>query len=722
MADISLKIKSDFAQAEKDFKSLNMTTQNVSKSMEKFRSEFKTGQIDKFIERNKLNASAIRATQGPLASVTAETKGLQREIETLIKRGLSPESAEIKKLQGEYIRSRSELEKLNASKKKTNSSFREGIVAIAKYAAAYVSFRAVTGVVKNLTQGLAEQGDVLAKTSRQMGLTVEGLQELRFAADRSGVSAGNFDKSMQKLNKAVGEARAGTGTLTTLLNKTNPVLLQQVQAAGSTEEAFSLLADELNRMPSAADRAALATAAFGRSGMGIITMAEGGSEAIAALREEARKYGDIISTETALKSEKFIDAQTNMKAALKGVAVEMGAPLLTPLTNAMQGFADWAATGDNLKNALLTIGYVLAGATSGIIAFTVATKGALVINTLTMAIKAMTVAMAANPLTAIAVLISAVLVPGIIWLAKNWDLAKFKIMDFAQTGKIMLMEFGKTIFDGVMKPINAMLNQLSKIPKVGDQFKGLQENLGKYSELNTRAIEIEKQRQLQSRSAFEASQAQLDKEVEMSEMRVQNAMDTGAKLEEIENNIRANVEGNAKAMTKARIQFAQDALSTTSAMLTDLQTVFQNAGKESRGLAIALKAIAIAEAGINSYLAYTKALTAYLPPFNKIVAGITLAAGLAKQAAIASTPIPSAQTGLSNYRVPETRGTRNDGAAIMAQGGETVSVTPRGEDASQTTDIRIQIEEETIFRVVQRGIRTGKINVSNRNLGAGVFV
>jgi hypothetical protein len=166
-------------------------------------------------------------------------------------------------------------------------------------------------------------------------------------------------------------------------------------------------------------------------------------------------------------------------------------------------------------------------------------------------------------------------------------------------------------------------------------------------------------------------------------------------------------------------------LSTASDMVADLQTVFRNAGAESRGLALLFKGLAIAQATISSYTAFAAVLEnkylAALYPANMIAAGLTLAAGLAKVAAIATTPIPSAETGISNYTVPDIRSNQRDGAAVMASAGESVTVSPRGEEAGLTQQINMQIGEDVIFRVVRKGIATGKIDISNRNIGKGVF-
>ena len=202
-----------------------------------------------------------------------------------------------------------------------------------------------------MTKGLidlAKQGDEIAKTSRQIGLGAEALQELRFAADRQGVSSEILTKSLKLLNRNVGDLRAGTGTLTTFLNKTNPALAKQLKNVTSSEQAFELLVGEIEKLPDQMDKAALAQAAFGRGGQDIIKIAEVGTEGIAALREEARKYGDIITEKAAKGSEKFVDAMTNARAALRGLRNQGLAPLIEKLTPFIQKFADWVAANKEL--------------------------------------------------------------------------------------------------------------------------------------------------------------------------------------------------------------------------------------------------------------------------------------------------------------------------------------------------------------------------------------
>lgn len=197
-----------------------------------------------------------------------------------------------------------------------------------------------TGLAARTVNNIASIGDEAAKTGRQIGTTAETLQELRFAADRQGVSSEVLTKSLQLLNRNVGDLKAGQGTLTTMLKRTNPALAEQLKNVQTNEEAFNIFIKEINKLPSQMEKAALAQAAFGRGGQEILKIAEAGTAGIKDLREEARKYGNIVSDEAAAKSEKYVDALTNLKAAAKGTAVSLVTDLVPGLTKVFQSTAD----------------------------------------------------------------------------------------------------------------------------------------------------------------------------------------------------------------------------------------------------------------------------------------------------------------------------------------------------------------------------------------------
>lgn len=122
----------------------------------------------------------------------------------------------------------------------------------------------IAGLGKIVTD-FATGADETSKFARQVGLSTEALQEYQYAADRQGVSQQVFNASLVAFSKRLGELRAGTGGLHTMLKKVNPAFAEQLKNAESTEEAFGLMMKALSNIEDPQRRAALAAAAFSRS-------------------------------------------------------------------------------------------------------------------------------------------------------------------------------------------------------------------------------------------------------------------------------------------------------------------------------------------------------------------------------------------------------------------------------------------------------------------------
>lgn len=199
--------------------------------------------------------------------------------------------------------------------------------------------------------------DEIAKTADFAGIGVEALQEYRFAFDRAGVSQEKTDKGLIKLGKTIGELRAGSGTLFTILQKTNTEFLQQLVAAENAEEAFDLLINKLATTENHMDRAALSAAAFGRTGQLMANALKDGIEPFNALIARARELGFVLDEETVRKGEVAKDVFTDIGAVMKGLALSIGGDALPAILELSQGFLAWSmANRDLLKQNL--VGFV----------------------------------------------------------------------------------------------------------------------------------------------------------------------------------------------------------------------------------------------------------------------------------------------------------------------------------------------------------------------------
>lgn len=122
-AKINLRVTSDFAQASADLREFGKLTEQERKRVEKFQQAFDGQSIDKFTDRNRRAAAAVTATQGKLAGLQTEYKGLQREIQRLIRKGLDPQDEALKPLITRYQQLEREIEDTSQASSKSASRF-----------------------------------------------------------------------------------------------------------------------------------------------------------------------------------------------------------------------------------------------------------------------------------------------------------------------------------------------------------------------------------------------------------------------------------------------------------------------------------------------------------------------------------------------------------------------------------------------------------------------
>lgn len=148
--------------------------------------------------------------------------------------------------------------------------------------AAFALFRIVRGAV--------DAGDKLGEMADRVGLSVDAYASLQHAAAQADVDQEAFNGAMDQFNKRLGEAKAGTGGMLAFLKKVSPVFAQQVKSAGSTEMALSLVTDAMARIEDPGKRAALAAAAFGKSGLQMGNFLKQGS---AAIQKQQLRYMEL---------------------------------------------------------------------------------------------------------------------------------------------------------------------------------------------------------------------------------------------------------------------------------------------------------------------------------------------------------------------------------------------------------------------------------------------
>ncbi len=285
---------------------------------------------------------------------------------------------------------------------------------------------------------LIGQFDELGDKAELLGVSVDFLAQMRFAAERSGAEIGQLDSGLKAFTQSLGQARAGTGRMAAFLKQVSPALLRQVKAAKSNEEAFDLMARAMEKIKDPAKRAALAQKVFGDAALS--SLLARGSAGIKALREEYFKTAG--SQEEAAKAAgETDDALKGLHAATDGVKAALVTGLAPALTVIVKQIKEWlvghradvkewaAQLGKRLPDAF----HALVGAVKSVINFIrpfvdSATKlkiiavalAAVIVGPLITSIVSLGIAILSTPIGWILAGITALVTAGI-WLYKNWS-------------------------------------------------------------------------------------------------------------------------------------------------------------------------------------------------------------------------------------------------------------------------------------------------------------
>jgi hypothetical protein len=328
---------------------------------------------------------------------------------------------------------------------KTASKSIAGIKKMAKGAAvatAAISAAAV-GSLK-VVSDFAGRGDDIARNASILGLTAEAYQELSYAAKMADVDQESFAAASKKLSNNLGQLRAGSGALYSTLSKLNPQLARQLRTAKDTDTAFSLVADTIAKETNVSKRAAIAQAAFGKSGQELIPMMEGLAEA----RKKAHDAGAIMTDEEVAAASAMDDALKKIKVSAGGALNQALASIATRLTPIIEGLTAWTSAhkdiiAQNIVGVLEGIGNaakfigdmwnngLIPAFLAGAAIFKTITTGAALVQGAIAGIHAAQIAAAASGTTLSAVMLAnpvgliaagiAALVAVVILLVKNWD-------------------------------------------------------------------------------------------------------------------------------------------------------------------------------------------------------------------------------------------------------------------------------------------------------------
>lgn len=237
-------------------------------------------------------------------------------------------------------RSLKNIEDATASMDRRMADSINGITRFAKQLAAAFAVKEIVGGFQRIIDSM----DELGKDAQKIGIAVDELQRIRYAADLSGVSAEDLNKAMVKLSQAM-------SNLDDKGNKAAGVLRKfGVTQADDAITAMKKFADGINRMPEGFQKTADAADLFGKAvGTKMIPMLNAGGDAFVAMTKEAESFGGIISGKTAKQAEEFNDNVSRLARTAAGIGAQLTAGMLPALVAISEALKNAAKDGDGFE-------------------------------------------------------------------------------------------------------------------------------------------------------------------------------------------------------------------------------------------------------------------------------------------------------------------------------------------------------------------------------------
>lgn len=223
------------------------------------------------------------------------------------------------------------------------ASFEDGLKAaegrLSSFAANMGKFGAIAGTaigaalvgVGVAIQHAIDQADELGKAAQKIGVPIEQLSKLKYAADLSGLSLDDLSTGLGKLAKNMSLAAGGSDQA----QKGFDAIGVSVRGAGGelrpVSDVVADIAGKFENMKDGAGKTALAMEVFGKSGKDLIPLLNSGATGLKEMYQEAEQLGLVISEKTFKAAEAFNDNLTRLGRVKEGLALTVMAQLVPAL-------------------------------------------------------------------------------------------------------------------------------------------------------------------------------------------------------------------------------------------------------------------------------------------------------------------------------------------------------------------------------------------------------
>lgn len=221
---------------------------------------------------------------------------------------------------------------------------------VAKLAvAAGAALAAAAGAVAAYSTKQAEAIDTAGKFADSIGISFESLQELEYAAKRSGGSAEELRGDLDKLTKTMSSPVPG---------EYNQTLFQLGVSArdstGKLRKADDVLLDIADKFSAMSKQRQLQFAEKLGISPGTVKLMQQGRAGISDLRAEAIALGIVLDENSKVVAAKFQDSLLNSRSVVDALGKSIAIGLLPAMTESLDTFTDWIGANRQFISGAVT--------------------------------------------------------------------------------------------------------------------------------------------------------------------------------------------------------------------------------------------------------------------------------------------------------------------------------------------------------------------------------
>jgi hypothetical protein len=173
--------------------------------------------------------------------------------------------------------------------------------------------------------------DKLGKTANKLGIEVEFLQAMRFAAEQTGVKVEALDMGLQRFIRRAAEAAKGTGESKRAFEQLGIQLKDNDGNLRDIRDILFDVADGLENTRDSGERVRLAFKFFDSEGVSLVSTLKEGADGLREFEQQAENLGIIISKQSIAKAEMFADSLNVLKKQIQAITANISAAFIPVL-------------------------------------------------------------------------------------------------------------------------------------------------------------------------------------------------------------------------------------------------------------------------------------------------------------------------------------------------------------------------------------------------------